>query len=318
MTISHFGTPPSQQQYFEQHLPAAAQTFFPDQNLVGVLDQIKACDVLSIFLQTHITADILDQLPNLKLITTRSTGFDHIDRAACKERNITVCNVPSYGSDTVAEHAFALLLALAKNIPVLTERTKQLNFAFKNHQGFDLSGKTLGVIGVGNIGKNMIQIARGFDLKVLAYDIYQDDQLEKTLGFKFVPLDELLAKCDILSLHMPLNDHTKDLLNRETLQKVKPGTVFLNTSRGGLIKNQDLMFALDTGLFSAAGLDTLEGEEAMFQGTITDEQKNILTRDNVLFTPHCAFYTREALERILATTVENIQGFEEGKTVNLV
>jgi D-lactate dehydrogenase len=307
MFVVHLGLQPQEMNYFSNKLEDTTQILLESDNPDEVLQYDDQVEVLSVFIHTQVSAELINKLPKLKLIVTRSTGFDHIDIHAAKTKNVSVCNVPAYGSNTVAEHTFALLLALSKRIPQLSERTKKLNFSFKDYLGFDLNHKKLGIIGAGKIGRNVIEIANGFDMNCIAHDVYQDSFMEEILKFKYVDLETLLTTSDIISIHAPVNDYTISILTRENISKIKQGTVFINTARGSLIKNEDLLFALENGIFSAVGLDAMDGEEQMFEGQIDDIQRKILEHPNVIYTPHSAFYTAEALERILAKTVEIIQ-----------
>jgi D-lactate dehydrogenase len=319
MKIAHFGVKPWETEYFKKNLDSAEeQLFFEIDDVSLSLLEISEVEAITVFIHSSVTKTVIDKLPNLKLILTRSTGFDHIDTEYAKQKNILVCNVPGYGSNTVAEHTFALLLSISKQIFNQAHRSRDLNFYFEDNLGFDLNSKTMGVVGAGKIGKNTMQIARGFDMKTIAFDVYKDEVAAEIAGFKYVEIDELLTTSDVLSLHTPLNDFTKDILSRENLLKLKPGVVFLNTSRGALISNENLLFALENGIFAAAGLDTIEGEGDMFNGKISDLQKQILHHPNVLYTPHSAFYTKEAVTRIIQTTIDNIKQFQTDSHQNKV
>ncbi|MCD6290069.1 MAG: hydroxyacid dehydrogenase [Anaerolineae bacterium] len=287
--------------------------------------------ILSVFIKEPITDEVMARLPNLRLITTRSTGYDHIDLEAADRRGITVCNVPHYGENTVAEHTFALILALSRRVHEAWVRTQRGDFSIQGLRGFDLYGKTLGVVGAGSIGLHVIRIARGFGMHVLAYDVHPNQLLADVLGFTYVSLDDLLTQSDIVTLHVPLLPSTHHLMNRERLSRLKRGAVLINTSRGGVVDTDALLWALDEGILAGAGLDVVEGEE-----WITEEQELLkapaaeeklrmavrvhllLQRDNVVFTPHIAFNSKEALERILDTTVANIRAFLKGTPQNVV
>jgi len=298
--------------------PQQGQKFFEAGLSLDIVSQIQDCRILTVFVHDKVSAEIIAQLPNLKLIITRSTGFDHIDLKASKTRNIVVENVPNYGSETVAEFAFALLLALTRHVPTISTRSNDFDFNYSDLQGLDLNGKTIGILGSGKIGRNMIQIAKGFDLKVVVFDIFPDRDLAKSLDFEYCDLDQVLENADILSLHLPFTPETKVLFSRQNLSKVKTGCIFINVARGNLITNQNLAWALKTGVFSACGLDTIEDEEKLFLGQATDLQRDILNNPKVIFSPHCAYFTTEALERILTTTTQNIVDFESGKIGNQV
>jgi len=297
--------------------------FFPDPIQEVPIGKFAKADVLSVFIYSLVEKDIIKSLKNLKLIATRSTGFNHIDINAAKKRGITVCNVPYYGENTVAEHTFALILSLSRNIHKAYVRTLRNDFSLQGLQGFDLKGKTLGVIGAGSIGLHVIRMAKGFGLNVIAYDLKQNHFLAETLDFTYTSLDDLLSRSDIVSLHCPSNEQTHHLLNMKNIEKVKKGALFINTARGNLIETQALHYALNSGIFAGAGLDVFEGEEIvkdenqMLTKNVPVEklhaliQKNILLKmENVILTPHMAFDSVEAVERILQTTVDNIVAFE--------
>jgi D-lactate dehydrogenase len=267
----------------------------------------------------------------LKLITTRSTGFDHIDLEKCKKQGITVCNVPSYGENTVAEHTFALILSLSRNMCKACIRRFEQNFSIEGLEGFDLKGKTIGVIGTGQIGLHVIRIAKGFGMNVLAYDVRQNKLLSEVLGFEYVALEDLLARSDVITLHVPYMKATHHLMNKDTFKLVKKGAILINTARGSIVDTEALIEALDNKILAGAGLDVFEGEEVIKEEKqLLYDPKNLevlnslvkdhilLSKDNVVFTPHIAFYSKEALERILETTVENIVAFVSGKPQNVV
>ncbi len=290
-------------------------------------------DILSNFIGYPVTAETLRQFPDLKFVTTRSTGFDHIDLEACAQRGILVSNVPTYGENTVAEFTFALLLAVSRKIYPSVKRVRERGlFATDNLQGFDLQGKTLGVIGTGHIGTYVVKIAKGFGMNVIAYDPYPREELAGQFGFVYKTLEELLGASDAVTLHVPYLPATHHLLNSKNIGLCKRGAVIINTARGGLIETAALTAALKSGQLAGAGLDVLEEEgfvkdelEILAGGHPNEDQLKIaladhelMQMDNVVVTPHNAFNTKEALIRILDTTIENIQAFARGKPVNLV
>ncbi|MGH8597597.1 MAG: hydroxyacid dehydrogenase [Gammaproteobacteria bacterium] len=293
--------------------------------------KIADAEVVSPFIYSKLTAERLGKLPKLKMIATRSTGFDHIDVAECGRRGVAVCNVPFYGENTVAEHTFALILALSRKVHEAFVRVRAGNFSLDGLRGFDLKDKTIGVIGAGHIGLHVIRIARGFGMKVLAFDVRRDNFLAEVLGFEYADLDALLGRSDIISLHAPYNKHTHHLINPGNIGKIKRGAVLINTSRGGLVDTEALLKALDHGILAGAGLDVLEGEEAVLEeSALLSDKTNpellrraiqnhvILKKPNVVFTPHNAFNSQEALERILQTTADNIAAFVAGTPKNVV
>ena len=292
---------------------------------------IKNTDVVSPFIYSKIDSNVISKASKLKLIATRSTGFNHIDIKTAEKKNISVANVPYYGENTVAEHTFALILALSRNLHKAYVRTINNDFTLPGLQGFDLKGKTLGVIGAGSIGVHVIKIAKGFGMKVIASDARTNHILEELLDFKYVSLDGLLQNSDIITLHCPYNAYTHHLINMNNINKVKKGTLFINTARSGIIEPQALYYAVEKGIFSGAGLDVFEGEELlkeenqMLTKNVSVEhleailKRNILLRnENVIITPHMAFDSIEAVERILDTTMENIISFFEGKKYHKV
>jgi len=291
----------------------------------------KDCEIISTFIYSKINKETLKELKNLKFIATRSTGFDHIDIDECKKNRIVVSNVPSYGSVTVAEHTFALILAYSRKIIQSVERTKRGDFSIQGLRGFDLQGKTIGVIGTGRIGKEVIRIANGFGMKILAYDKFKDLNYAKNMNFKYVPLNKLLSSSDIITLHLPYNNETHHIINEKNIGKIKKGALLVNTARGALIETRALAKALTNKILGGVCLDVLE-EEAIIKEEnelLTQDftQKQLATalqnlfliaKDNVIITPHNAFNSEEAVNKIIETTFENIAGFINKNPKNIV
>jgi D-lactate dehydrogenase len=289
-------------------------------------------EAISTFIDSALDAETLRKLPKLELIATRSTGYDHIDLDYCARRGITVSNVPTYGDSTVAEHVFALLLALARKIPEAVDRTRRGDFSMKGLRGTDLRGKALGVIGTGSIGRRVVGIARGFGMEVLAFDVNPDHEFARSLGFRYVAMEELLRNADVISVHVPANAKTRGLLSRDEFEKMKAGVIVLNTARGSVIDTQALLRALSEGKVAGAGLDVLDEEpaireEAELLRSIFQRQHNLETlladhvlmhMRNVVVTPHIGFDTHEAVRRIVETTVENIETYCRGEPQNVV
>ena len=292
--------------------------------------KLKDSDILSVFIYSPLTAEILDKIPKLKLIVTRSMGFDHIDLEYCKKHGITVCNVPTYGANTVAEHTFALILAISRKIIPSIEQTRKGSFAVDGLRGFDLHGKSIGVIGVGHIGTEVIRIAQGFGMNVIAYTRHPSEELAKKLKITFHSLNTLLGLSDIITLHVPFSKETRHMINKRNIGKCKKGCILINTARGGLIETEAIVYALEKGIFSAAGLDVLEEEcgikeeRELLSGKFieTCDLKTqlynhvLLRRENVFITPHNAFNSTEALNTILHVTIENILSFINRNPVN--
>lgn len=306
----------------------------PGQYLAETLDQagdLNDPEILSIFIYSPITDTVLKKFPHLKFIATRSTGYDHVDLAACHQRGIVVSNVPVYGEQTVAEHALALLLALTRKIVPSVEQTRQGNFHLADLRGVDLAGKTAGVVGTGRIGQHFIRIVRGLGMTVLASDPRPDLKAAKELGFRYVELDRLLTESDVVSLHAPAVKETFHLLHKKRLMLMKPTAYLINTARGTLIDTLALLETLAAGRIAGVGLDVLEEEctireERQLLSAIFNQQCDLKTmladhmlleHPKVIITPHNAFNSHEALERILATTVENIQAWATGQPINV-
>ncbi len=325
-SIAFFETTKPEEHFLRKRIARnLAVQFFPDPIQEVPLAKYAKAEVLSVFIYSLIKKDLLKSLKNLKLIATRSTGFNHIDTHEARKRGIMVCNVPYYGENTVAEHTFALILSLLRNIHKAYVRTLRNDFSLEGLRGLDLKGKTLGVIGAGSIGLHVIRMAKGFGLNVIAYDLRPNHFLAEILDYSYATLDDLLSRSDIITLHLPSNEHTHHLLNMKNIRTVKKGALFINTARGDLIETQALHYALNSGIFAGAGLDVFEGEELvkdenqMLTKNVPVEklqallQKNILLKmENVILTPHMAFDSVEAVERILQTTVDNIAAFENG------
>jgi D-lactate dehydrogenase len=290
-------------------------------------------EIISVFVGSQVTEKVLAHFPNLKFIATRSTGFDHIDLAACKKRNISVSYVPGYGDNTVAEFAFGLILSLTRKIYHGIDQIKETgSFSFEGLQGMDIKGKTIGIIGTGRIGKESVKIAKGFGMNVIASDPYPDEKFAKEQGFEYAPLEKLLSSSDVITIHVPYMKETHHLINKDNIRLIKKGAYLVNTARGGIVETDALAAALEEGILAGAGLDVLEEEsetkdemEFLRRGKLKEEEMKTMLQNhmlmkmpNVLITPHNAFNSREALERILNTTLENIEGFLAARPVNLV
>ncbi len=273
------------------------------------------------FVNDKLDAEVLRLLAKqgTKLIALRSAGFNHVDLTEAIKLGIKVVRVPEYSPYSVAEHAMAMILTLNRKLHKAYNRVREGNFSLEGLVGFDLHGKTVGVIGTGKIGQVFLNIALGFGCKVSAYDRYPDQALAERLGFSYVSLDELLKKSDIISLHVPLNSETKYIINEQALDLMKDGVMLINTSRGGLIDTKSLITRLKSGKIGAAGLDVYEEEQAYFFQDLSstvlgdDLLVRLMTFPNVLLTSHQGFLTKEALENIAHTTLNNIKDFEEGK-----
>jgi D-lactate dehydrogenase len=324
---------PWEKNYLKKQLGKHTLIFLDEPFSEKSAQALKNADIICAFIYSKINKNLLAKLPKIKLIVTMSTGYDHIDVKACAARKVTVCNVPSYGENTVAEHTFALLLAVARKLVDSIERTRKADFELEGLLGTDLKGKTLGIVGTGKIGRNVAHIGgEGFGMRVIAYDAFPNHEWAKECGIKYVPFEKLLAESDVITFHVPLTKETKHMLNTKNLAKVKKGAILLNTSRGGVIETKAIIAGVKQGIFSGVGLDVLEEECAIKEEKemLAEKFKEkcdvktllaehvLLQMPNVYITPHSAFYSREALQRILDTTVENINAFLAGKPVNTV
>ncbi|MDO8623727.1 MAG: hydroxyacid dehydrogenase [archaeon] len=332
MKIAFFEIESWEKNYLQSELKGFDLIFFEGIVHPKNLEKILDVNILSPFVHSDINEKIINSLKYLEYIATRSTGFDHIDLKACKKNNIIISNVPTYGENTVAEHTFSLILTLSRKIYPSLERTKKGDFSIEGLIGFDLKEKILGVVGTGNIGKHVIRIAKGFGMQVLAYDIKRDQKLAKRMGFKYVTLNYLFKNSDITTLHVPYNKSTNHLINKETLKLFKKDSYLINTSRGGICDTTALLQGLKDKIFAGLGLDVLEEE------IFVKEERELITPDfsgkhdlktilenhilinqpNVIITPHNAFNSKEALTRILDTTIENIKSFSKNKLINLI
>ncbi len=327
MDISFFELEEWEKEYFRERLKKNKLTFHSGKLTVRNAGLASKSDAICIFIHSSITKKILDKLPRLKLICAMSTGIDHIDLAECSKRGIAVKNVPTYGENTVAEHTFALILALSRKLFDSIERVKKFDFRLGGLRGFDLCGKTIGVIGTGHIGSHVIRIAKGFEMNVIAYSKHKDASLAKKLGFSYSSLENLLKSSDIISIHCPLSDEARHMISMSNIKLIKHGAILVNTARGAIIDTKALVYALDKGILSGAGLDVLEGEPNIIEekqmlnnklatGPDLDvfiENHLLLKEKNVIITPHNAFNSREALSRILEQTICNIQAKAAGK-----
>jgi D-lactate dehydrogenase len=334
MKIVLFEVPKTEQKGLIQLLTGADVSFYEEKLTEENAKKALDAEIVSVFVNSEINKDMIDLLPNLEFLITRSVGFDHIDVAYCKEKGIKVANVPAYGSHTVAEFTFGLLLNLSRKIYHAYHQLREgTDFNISELSGFNLQGKTLGVIGTGKIGKNVVKIAKGFEMNVIAYDVFPDANFAKENNFSYVPLNELLSSSDVVTIHAPYTKETHHLINKENIKLFKKGAYLINTARGEIVETDALLRALKDGIIAGAGLDVLEGERILkeenelFASAKVDRIKDFKTLvedhilidlPNVIVTPHMAFYSKEAEEEILKTTAENIKSFISGQPINLV
>ncbi len=321
MKIGFFETKNWEVEYLKAKLPSHQLVFNPGFIDKNNLPNERDFDIVSIFTDSKIDNSVIAALPNLKLIATRTTGIDHIDPKATKARNISVKNVPTYGENTVAEYTFALLLNLSRKISKAIDKVKEKgSFSSEGIEGFDLLGKTLGVVGTGHIGQHVIKIASGFEMKVIAFDAFPNNELSTKLNFQYVNLETLLRTSDIVTLHVPYLPTTHHLINNDNIGFFKKGAILINTARGSIVETEAIVKALADGTLGGVALDVLEEETALknakqliLERELDDkdlrtiiENHVLIDMENVIITPHNAFNSREALTRILNTTTENI------------
>lgn len=271
------------------------------------------------FVNDQLSADVVDALADggTRLLTLRSAGFNHVDLRAAARRGVTVARVPAYSPNAVAEHAAGLILTLNRKLHRAFARVREGNFSLDGLLGFDLHGKTVGVIGTGRIGQVFCRIMTGFGCDILAYDPHPSDEVRR-LGARYVELDELLSASDVIALHLPLNPDTHHLIDERAVARMKHGAMLINTSRGGLVDTRSVIDGLKSGRIGALGLDVYEEEADLFYEDLSstviqdDVFARLLTFPNVLITGHQGFFTVEALANIAGTTLANATAFETG------
>lgn len=336
MKIAFFRLEEWEKEYIKNHevfkkLKAEA-VFFDEALDKDHIPQDTDAEVISIFINSKIDKAVLNAFANLKFIATRSTGYDHIDLKACVKRGVQVSTVPSYGEDTVAEYTFGLILALVRKIYQGYDQIRETgSFSREGLRGMDLKNKTLGVIGTGRIGRNVVRIAKGFGMQVLACDTHPDEEFARETNMRYCDPEKALREGDIVTLHVPYTKETHHLINGKNIWRMKKGAYLINTSRGGIVETQALIEALKDGHLAGAALDVLEEEGAIqdeleffLEGRMEEHDlKTVLANHilvdmpNVIVTPHNAFNTWEALQRIVDATLANISGFAQGKPLNL-
>lgn len=282
----------------------------------------SGCHAVSIFTADNARGVVLQELKKMGInfLAIRAAGYNQVDLKKARELNIKVARVPAYSPYAIAEHTIALILALNRKLVRAHQRVMDLNFSLDGLVGFDMNGKTVGVIGTGKIGTVFIQILRGFGCKVLAYDEYKNPIVEKMPGVSYTDFDSLCRQSDIISLHVPLNDNTRYMINANTIAQMKPGVMLINTSRGALIKTKDVINALKSRHIGSLGLDVYEEEEGLFFFDHSDYDilqddtiSRLMTFKNVLITAHQAFLTDTALTNIADTTLLNLDCFAQEK-----
>ncbi len=283
-----------------------------------IVDLVKDAQAVCVFVNDKLTRPVIEVLAKkgVQIIALRCAGFNNVDLEAAKEFNISVCRVPSYSPEAVAEHAVAMLLTINRKTHKAYNRVREQNFSLEGLLGHNLSGKTVGVIGTGKIGKAFIKIMLGFGCKILAYDVYPDSALAEK-GVSYVSMEKLLQQSNIISLHCPLTKENHYLINNETINLMQPGVTLINTSRGALINTTDIIEALKTKKIAALCIDVYEQEETLFFKDLSleiiddDKIQRLMSFPNVLLTAHQAFFTKEALEEIAQVTLDNVSQLDK-------
>ncbi|MCO7612129.1 2-hydroxyacid dehydrogenase [Pseudomonas sp. MWU12-2534b] len=308
------------------NLPAGIELQFQAARLsLDTVALAERHEVVCAFINDDLSAPVLEQLAagGTRLIALRSAGYNHVDLPAAQRLGLDVVRVPAYSPHAVAEHAVALILALNRRLHRAYNRTREGDFTLHGLTGFDLVGKTVGIVGTGQIGATFARIMAGFGCQLLAYDPFPNPAVE-ALGARYLELPQLLAQAQIISLHCPLNDHSRYLINQETLAHMQPGAMLINTGRGGLVDTPALIEALKSGQLGYLGLDVYEEEAQLFFEDRSDLplQDDVLARlltfPNVIVTAHQAFLTHEALAAIAETTLHNIASWAAGQAQNRV
>ncbi|WP_019614794.1 2-hydroxyacid dehydrogenase [Psychromonas ossibalaenae] len=293
--------------------------YFDTQLDIHTCQLAQGYDAVCAFVNDDLSAPVLIELAKLgiKVIVMRCAGFNNVDVEAGKNLGLTVMRVPAYSPEAVAEHAVALMMTLNRRIHKAYQRTRDANFSLQGLVGFNMFGKTVGIIGTGKIGLAAMRILKGFGCKLLAFDPYPSDQAIE-LGAEYVSAEQLFEQSDIISLHCPLTKENHHLLNNDSFEKMKDGVMVVNTSRGALLNATDAIVALKAGKIGALGLDVYEEEDSLFFGDHSDEIigddvfRRLSACHNVIFTGHQAFLTKEALTSIAQTTLDNLQSFASG------
>lgn len=326
MKLSFFSSQSYDKEFFTQHNKQYGfdLEFFDvtlDNQTVGLVQNAVA---VCVFVNDKVTAEVIKELASrgVKIIALRSAGFNNVDLQAAKDFGIRVCRVPAYSPEAVAEHTVAMMLTLNRKTHKAYNRVREQNFSLQGLMGFDIHNKTIGIIGTGRIGQALCRIMKGFGCRILAFDLIANREMEN-LGVEYVPLITLLQQSDMISLHTPLNDQTRHLVNKDTLAFTKRGIMIINTSRGGLINTKDVIDALKSEHIGYLGIDVYEQEEALFfrdrSGDIIvdDMIQRLMSFPNVLVTAHQAFFTKEAMDQIAETTLYNVKAITEDKTAEL-
>ena len=319
MKIAFFSTKSYDREYFDRYVTTHEIIYFEAQLNKQTVNLAASCNAVCVFVNDILNADVIIELKKIgvQLIALRCAGFNNVDLFAANEHQISVVRVPAYSPYAVAEHAVALILTLNRKTHKAYNRVREGNFSLERLTGFDLHGKTIGVIGTGKIGQVFCDIMLGFGCKVLAFDLVEH-RPTALKGVEYLPLVDIFLQADIVSLHCPLNEQTRHIISAQTIAMMKDGVMIINTSRGALIDTTDAINGLKTGRIGYLGLDVYEQEEKLFFNDLSeniiqdDDIMHLLSFPNVLITSHQGFFTEEALTQIARITLSNIDEFIAG------
>ncbi|MBK1441898.1 2-hydroxyacid dehydrogenase [Parapedobacter sp. ISTM3] len=321
MKVTFFSTKPYDREFFDRFNPSFGFELEYYETHLGphIVNAVEHATAICAFVNDKLNAEVIDVLARkgIKYIALRCAGFNNVDLEAARQAGLRVCRVPAYSPEAVAEHALAMILTLNRKTHKAYNRVREQNFSLKGLMGFNLHGKIIGIIGTGNIGRAFARLMRGFGCTLIAYDVVESDEL-KRFGVQYLPLREVFAQSDILSLHCPLLESTRHLINAETLRQMKKGVMIINTSRGGLIDSQAVLEGLRFKQIGYLGIDVYEQEDKLFfrdlSHTIIDDDtiQLLMSFPNVLVTGHQAFFTSEAMEEIALTTLKNLARLAQG------
>ncbi|HLS94065.1 MAG TPA: 2-hydroxyacid dehydrogenase [Sphingobacterium sp.] len=322
MRIAFFSTQPYDRVFFERENTAGHFNYQFYETHLGphIVQAVENVDAVCVFVNDRVNENVIQVLAEkgVKVIALRCAGFNNVDLEAAKRYGMAVCRVPAYSPEAVAEHTMAMLLTLNRKIHKAYNRVREQNFSLNGLLGFNLYGRTVGVIGTGKIGKAFCRIALGFGCRVMAFDLHEDEEL-KQAGVSYVPLEQVYKVSDILSLHCPLTPENRHLINKESLEMMKEGVTLINTSRGGLVDTWAVVEALKSRRLAGLAIDVYEQEEKLFfkdlSGTIIEDDtiQRLMSFPNVLITAHQAFFTEEALTQIARITLQNLQELGRGE-----
>jgi len=322
MKLTFFSAQPYDKVFFEEHNKQFGFNidFFEVALTEKSVNLIQHSEAICVFVNDRVTQPVVELLAakGIKIIALRCAGFNNVDLRAAAHANMRVVRVPAYSPHAVAEHAVAMIMTLNRKTHKAYNRIREQNFSLNGLMGFDLFEKTIGVVGTGNIGQVFCRLMLGFGCHVLAYDVKEDKGMLEA-GVIYLPLEEVLSKADVLSLHCPLNEKTRYLIGDSTIKRMKKGAMLINTSRGGLINTISVIKALKSGKLGALGIDVYEQEESLFFRDLSEHiiEDDTITRlmsfHNVLITAHQGFFTQEAMDQIAETTLSNLKAFDSGE-----